>query len=142
MINAKDFIIKNHDKGITFMAYVYSFYYRLCVDMIPMKKLHDKMGIEGQESIFEETKENIAYARLVAFHVNRITTHLPWEKTCLVRALTLRRFLKKRGISCTIYLGVMLEDDKMIAHAWLRCGTLYATGGHGEGYATVTKFRT
>ena len=38
-------------------------------------------------------------------------------------------------------MGVGLEDGKMIAHAWLRCGLLYVTGGTGQGYSTVAKFR-
>ena len=33
-----------------------------------------------------------------------------------------------------------LEEEKMVAHAWLRCGEMYVTGGNGEGYAIVSKF--
>ena len=29
----------------------------------------------------------------------------------------------------------------MIAHAWLRCGQMYVTGGNGSSYAMVAKFR-
>ena len=29
----------------------------------------------------------------------------------------------------------------MIAHAWLRCGQIYVTGGDGQGYAVVAKFK-
>ena len=39
-----------------------------------------------------------------------------------------------------MYLGCGTEDDKMVAHAWLRCGEMYVTGGDGEGYAVVSKF--
>ena len=28
----------------------------------------------------------------------------------------------------------------MKAHAWIRCGKMYITGGNGAGYATVAKF--
>ena len=40
-----------------------------------------------------------------------------------------------------MYLGVGLDENKkMIAHAWLRCGQLYVTGGDGHEYTTVACF--
>lgn len=138
----KDFIKVNGEKGMTLMAYIYAAYYRFCVLHIPKQKLEQKMGVRGEESIAEETEEHLKQARLIAFHVNRITTHTPWESKCLVRALTVQRLLKQRGITSTLYLGVGKENDKMVAHAWLRCGLIYLTGGNGRDYATVTKFRT
>lgn len=139
-LDIKFFLVKNHDKKVTVSAYIYSFFYRLCVDLLPMKKLHTWMGKESIESRKEETVENLRYAYHIAVHVNRITNHLPWEKKCLVRALTVRKFLVNKGISCTIYLGVKMEGDKMVAHAWLRCGDMYLTGGNGQGYTVVTRF--
>ena len=137
-----DFLFLNGEKMITVKAYIYSFYYRFCVKHMKMKKLYKKMGTEGEESKAEESEEHIAYAKMAAFHVNRISEHLPWEEKCFVRALTLRKFYMKKGISCTIYMGVKMIDGKMTAHAWLRCGLLYMSGGSGKGYTVVTKFRT
>ena len=37
-------------------------------------------------------------------------------------------------------LGCKIEDGKMVAHAWLRCGEMYVTGGNGAEYAMVDKF--
>lgn len=59
----------------------------------------------------------------------------------MVRAMTARKILLKKGINSTLYLGVGKEDGKMVAHAWLRCGQLYVTGGNGTGYAMVAKFK-
>ena len=54
---------------------------------------------------------------------------------------TARKILKKRGVHTTLYLGVgKKEGEKMIAHAWLRCGSFYVTGGTGEEFAMVAKF--
>ena len=33
-----------------------------------------------------------------------------------------------------------MEAEKMVAHAWLRCGKMYVTGGDGTGYSIVDKF--
>ena len=49
--------------------------------------------------------------------------------------------VKKKNISSTLYLGVKTENGKMSAHAWLRTGMLYVTGGSGEGYVVVDKYR-
>ncbi len=142
MIDLKAFLFENKEKNVTIKAYIYSFYYRYIVKHTSSKKLEDRLGIRGEETSFEESKDKIALAKLYAFHINRITERLPWEEKCLVRALTLRRFLMKKNIPCTIYLGVALEKDKMEAHAWLRCGNLWASGGNGDGYTTVAKFAT
>jgi hypothetical protein len=48
----------------------------------------------------------------------------------------------KKHISSTLYLGVGKDNDQMVAHAWLRCGQLYVTGGNGSNYSMVAKFRT
>ena len=72
--------------------------------------------------------------------VDRICSKAPWESKCLVRALTAQKILKKKGIHSTMYLGCGLNDGKMVAHAWLRCGEMYVTGGNGSEYAIVDKF--
>ena len=105
-----------------------------------MKKIEPRLGERGKETSLEESIENLRIAKLYAFHVNRITERLPWEEKCFVRALTLRKLLRERNITCTIYMGLHMENDKLKAHAWLRCGRLYATGGNGEGMTIVAKF--
>lgn len=136
-----DFVKLNHEKGMTIKAYFYSAYYRIIIKFVPMNKIEKIMGVRGEESSVEETDENIRYARLVSFHVNRVTEHTPWESKCFVRALTAQRLLKKKKIQSTLYMGVKIDDGKMVAHAWLRCGLTYVTGGNGVEYSMVAKFR-
>ena len=136
-----DFMKYNGEKWMTITVYFYVAYYRLCILFLPMTRIEKMMGIRGEESIAEEEMETIKLAKLVGFHVNRVTEHLPLKRKCFVRALTARRILMKRGINTTIYMGVALEDGKMIAHAWSRCGQLYVTGGNGNGYSTVARFK-
>ena len=136
-----DFIKYNGEKWMTITVYFYVAYYRLCILLLPMTRIEKMLGIRGEESIAEEEMATIKLAKLVGFHVNRVTEHLPLKRKCFVRALTARRILMKRGINSTIYMGVALEDGKMIAHAWSRCGQLYVTGGNGNGYSTVARFK-
>lgn len=116
-------------------------FYRAQMLLVPSKKLEKKWGQRGEESPEEDTAWNYRYAYDVSADVNRIAEKTPWKSKCLVRALTARYFLRRKGIITTLYLGVGKDGNgKMVAHSWLRCGKLYITGGNGEGYATVAKF--
>lgn len=136
-----DFMRYNGEKWMTITVYFYTAYYRLCIRFVPMPKIEKNMGIRGEESEETETEENVRLAKLVRFHVNRVTEHLPLKRKCWVRALTARKILMKHGVNSTLYMGVGKENDQMIAHAWLRCGQIYVTGGNGQGYAVVAKFK-
>ena len=136
-----DFLRYNGEKWMTITVYLYVAYYRLCLLLVPMPRIEKMIGVHGAESEAEETLETIKLAKLVGFHVNRVTAHLPLKRKCFVRALSARKILMKRGVNTTLYLGVGKEDGNMVAHAWLRCGQLYVTGGNGNGYAMVAKFR-
>lgn len=127
-------------KKLCFAALCCSAYYRLCIVLFKPARLQKKWGIRGEESPAEETSENYRYAYRVAYAVDRICTRTTWESKCLVRALTAKRLLKRKGIKNTLYLGCKLEDGAMVAHAWLRVGSKYVTGGNGEGYAVVDKY--
>ena len=141
MVNVKGFFIFNPNKKLTISVWVYAARYRFCVRYIPMKYLRKYFGVEGEESDEEGTTDEYRYARQISQYVNRSADKTPWESKCLVRALTAQRLLKKKHISTTLYLGVKTEDNKMLAHAWLRTGKMYVTGGNGDGYAIVAKYR-
>ena len=87
--------------------------------------------------------ENPAYDPIDGTHaqiVGKVCDKTPWESKCLVRALAAQRLLCRRGLSSTLYLGCGMEEGKMVAHAWLRFGEMYVTGGDGGGYTTVARF--
>lgn len=136
-----DFMRYNGEKWMTITVYFYVAYYRLCLLFVPMSRIEKMIGVKGEESEAEETSENLRLAQLVGFHVNRVTGHLPLKRKCFVRALSARKILMKKGVNTTLYLGVRKENDKMAAHAWLRCGQIYVTGGNGTDYAMVAKFK-
>ncbi len=141
MINIKGFIRSNPNKKITITVWLCAAWYRFRIRFFPMKYLKKNFGTEGEESPEEGTAEEYRYAKLISRYVNRSADKTPWESKCLVRALTAQRLLKKKNIPNTLYLGVKTEDGKMLAHAWLRTGKMYVTGGNGEGYAMVAKYR-
>ncbi len=137
------FIRFNQHKKLTLKAWVLSAYYRFQMLNEDTKKLKYKWGIAGQESAEEATIEEYRFAKRVSYSVNQVCSKTKWESKCLVRALTAQRLLAEKKIDSTLYLGCKEENGMMIAHAWVRCGKAYVTGGNGsvEGYAVVEKFR-
>lgn len=135
-----DFMKYNHYKKITLEAYLYSAVYRVCILIVKPDRLRKYWGIEGKESSEEASIEDYRYVRRVARCVEHVCGKTAWESKCLVRALTAQHLLKKKHISSTLYLGCGIEEGKMTAHAWLRCGKMYVTGGDGRGYAVVDMF--
>lgn len=136
-----DFIRYNGEKKMTISVYWYVLLYRLCLLLLPMSCIESMMGVRGEDSSMDTELQNVRLIRLVSFHVNRVTQHLPLKRKCFVRALTARKILMKHGVDSTLYMGVALEEGKMVAHAWLRCGQMYVTGGDGTGYSMVAKFK-
>ncbi len=134
------FIRYNNMKGLTILAWIYSAFFRFRILTAKANKLAGKWGREGEESPETATLEEYKYAKRVAYAVNHVCNKTKWESKCLVRALTAQKLLRKKGIPSTLYLGCGLNDGKMVAHAWLRCGKMYVTGGNGSEYAIVDKF--
>ena len=142
--SVKRFIFENKFKKLTLLSYWYSAIYWFEVKFIKPSKLKKNWGIEGKESAETEEKANYLVAAHVAQTVGRICSKTKWESKCLVRALTAQKLLADKGIDSTLYLGCMEDENKkMVAHAWIRCGEAYVTGGNGaaDGYAVVEKFR-
>ena len=135
------FIRYNNMKWETIQAWFYSAGFRFQMLYTRPETLPHKWGIEGEESPPEATLDEYRYAKRVSYAVNHVCNKTKWESKCLVRALTAQRLLKKKGIPSTLYLGCGVQEGAMVAHAWLRCGRMAVTGGTGEDYAIVDKFR-
>lgn len=135
-----NFLKYNHHKRLTVQAYVYSGFFRLSLLLVKPARLRKYWGTEGKESPAEADAESCRYAKRVAYAVGHVCGKTAWESKCLVRALTAQRLLKRKGIPSTLYLGCGMEDGRMVAHAWLRCGRMYVTGGDGTGYSIVDRF--
>lgn len=143
-VNLVHFITDNKFKAETLLSYYYSALFRVQILLVKPKHMKKHWGEEGKESVETEPKEVYKYVASISRIVNRICTKTSWESKCLVRALTAQKLLRRKNIHSTMYLGCKLNEGKMVAHAWLRCGELYITGGNGvaDGYAVVDKFYT
>ena len=123
-------------------TFIYTGCARAFILFVPFNKLRKRMGKVKEESPEEVDINTYMEARNVSEIVSIVSRHTPWESKCLVQALTAQKLLKEKEISTTLYLGVKKDrDNNMLAHAWLRCGEYYVTGGaNKDGYAVVAKF--
>lgn len=74
--------------------------------------------------------------------VNIMSRYTFWESMCLVKAIAAMKMLERRQVESTIYLGTAKDETgKLIAHAWLRSGPFYITGGEVmDQFVIVSKF--
>ena len=143
MVSIIGFLKNNPNKRMTIKAWIYAAWYRFLLKFRSRSRLEKGWGVLGEETDTYLKPWQYRYAYMVARHVNRVANNTPWESKCLVRALTARKLLSEHEISTTLYLGVGKDENgAMVAHAWIRAGECYVTGGDGKEYATVATFKT
>lgn len=109
---------------------------RLAIITLPFKKIASYLGNLDQEIDWTEETDLL---KEVAWAVNGVARFTPWKSNCLARAAAVAIILRRRGISYSIYLGVARDEtNNLTAHAWLRSGQLYLTGGENREQFTVT----
>lgn len=137
------------DFGMKFMALealYLSALYRVMILRCEFKNVSKNFGVKGQLGSMEGELSNYKIAKKVSVVANKVCDITPWESKCLVRAMVAQKMLKKRGVETTMYLGVSTEINKgsnskdMIAHAWLRYGSFFVTGGNGNDFVKVANF--
>lgn len=79
---------------------------------------------------------------LIQLSIARASVRSPWRTKCFEQALAARMMLMRRGIAATIYFGVLKKpDNKMEAHAWLKCRDIVVTGWKKmDSYTVVAQF--
>lgn len=120
-------------------AYALLHIFRLAIFILPFKWIAPVLGKENRETetmIDEWNLPEIRKVRTVIKSVDRFTF---WKRKCLAQAFAAKILLNRRKIESTVYLGIAYDDNrKLVAHAWLRAGNIYVTGGDGEKKYAVT----
>lgn len=117
-------------------AAVLSAHYRWLILHKPFAHIACRIGTLQRETPEEEPTKAVWEVKKI---IEMVAKRMPWECTCLVRALTAKKMLNRRGLRCTLYMGVATDPTGGLeAHAWLRCGKVYVTGGDGGKRYTVT----
>jgi hypothetical protein len=109
---------------------------------VPFKYIAPHLGTHRGESSLILSEEIATIAGHVGRAVRSAARNTPWNSNCLAQAIAAKQMLQHRGINSTLYLGVKKDDTgHLAAHAWVRCGEFWLTGGRGElEYTVVSTF--
>lgn len=115
--------------------------YKIVITFIPFKIYKKYLGKHNEESSYTTDPDSEKTIYRISWAVSLLGKHFSWGKKCLVQALVAQRLLYRRGLESTLYMGVKKEEKNISAHAWLRCGNIYVTGGiEKTEYTNVAKF--
>ncbi|WP_169086953.1 lasso peptide biosynthesis B2 protein [Paenibacillus sp. PL91] len=105
----------------------------------PFSKIAPTLGQYMKETESETSADHRQSLVHIRHAIQIASSHTPWDSKCLARALAGMKMLERRGISSTLYLGTAKDEaGKLIAHAWLRSGSLYVTGAEEMDRFAVT----
>lgn len=109
---------------------------------MPFSKLAPKLGKAMHETTRERSLEDKKQALQIGYAIQRMSKFTIWKSTCLIRAIAAMKMLERRNMDSTLYLGTGKDQSgSMIAHAWLRSGTVIVTGADAmKNYTVVSKF--
>jgi Transglutaminase-like superfamily len=82
---------------------------------------------DGALPVLSEDENSSALA--VRRAMLRAAGRLPWDSSCLVRALAAQMMLRRRHLPSVLQLGVRAgAATDLSAHAWLKCGDVNVIG--------------
>ena len=74
----------------------------------------------------------------IAWAVDTMSRHTPWESACLAQAITGKFMYERRGMPTRLYLGTRKDEKgELVAHAWLGVANTILLGGKGHETFTV-----
>jgi Transglutaminase-like superfamily len=116
---------------------------RVAILVMRFPELSRRLGRHMVESTQEDDDRRRPVVRRVRWAIGAVSRRAPWRCKCLEQAVAAKLMLRRRGMASTLYLGVARDpgSTSVQAHAWLRCGSYYVTGGEDrERYAVVSTF--
>ena len=65
----------------------------------------------------------------IQYALHATARFVPWRCRCLDLTIAGKTMLDRRGIPCTLYLGLMRDQGlNLKAHSWLQCGSTIVAG--------------
>lgn len=122
---------------------------QIIIFAVPFRRLIGGLGDVQGESPVELPTDDRPRVYLVAWAIRAIVRRLPRPPKCLVQGVAAQWMLRRRLLASTLYLGVACEPsagsqaDSLQAHAWVRCGEIYVTGGaERHSFTIIAHFAT
>jgi hypothetical protein len=118
---------------------------QIAVHLLPFRWLAPRLGrmggTSGERSISPEQQRQ---AQQIGWAVTALARYFPWDTKCLAQAVAGKWMLQRRGLPTVLYLGIDRgsgEENWLVAHAWLLCGTDFVTGEpQHERFQVLTAF--
>jgi hypothetical protein len=77
----------------------------------------------------------------VRWAVTACARRVPWRAKCFEQGLAAQWMLSRRRIASTLHYGLAKAEGELIAHVWLRSGSLDVIGCESEGdFTEVARF--
>lgn len=122
------------DKFLLLEAFIYLGFARAALLIVPFERMAPYLGKQLQADQAPLTNgAPPTIARKICWSIEVMAYRTPWESACLAQAVAGKLMLKRRKLTCLMYLG-MRKDPKgeFMAHAWLQSGGVVLLGGHGH----------
>jgi hypothetical protein len=111
---------------------------RLALAALPFRWLMRVLHLRQGEAPADHDASTLAQEHRVAWALERLRRRAPLSGGCLARALAGRQMLRRRGVACTLHLGVAKDGNTQLeAHAGLRSGDFVVAGGGDLGRFTL-----
>jgi hypothetical protein len=109
-------------RSLLFEASAWLLLFRVGTLLVRFERIANWMKMPtGKQDNFHGIADDVSWAiRVISFR-------LPGRNTCLAQALAAAAMLHRRGIPCTLNLGVA-RNRTLTAHAWLLCDNVVLTG--------------
>lgn len=132
-------IFRLHPKTLFLLieAYIFLGWARILKN-ISFAKVASMLGVHMDETPYNPTNPNNQTIKNISNALHIMSKYTFWESQCLVKAIAGMKMLERRGIDSTLYLGTARDEiGQLIAHAWLRSGSIYISGSEGKEKFTI-----
>ncbi len=138
-------MVKGHSQkewSLFFIAIFWTGIARILIVFFKLKQFSFILGKHMKESAHTNSDADIGIILPIGLAIRRAGRVVPWRCKCYEQAVAAKIILKRKGINSTLYYGVAKsKDEKLKAHAWVRCGTHIVTGKKGmKQFAIVGTF--
>jgi hypothetical protein len=107
---------------------------RAALRLVPFRLIVRAAGLGEPRSAADVAGAEAARAAEISDAVGSAASRLPWNSTCLARAVAGAVLLRWHRLPAVLHLGVLRDgpSGQITAHAWLTCGSHVLTGGEGH----------
>lgn len=120
-----------HDRLLLLEAALYLGAARAALLSLPFRRIAVHLGRQvAPDQVSPSPLAAPSDARKVAWAVDVMARHTPWDTACLARSIAGKFMLRRRGLPSWLFLGTTKDPSgNLLAHAWLRYGNEVLIGG-------------